>query len=358
MLYILTLTGGLDVITFISQNYLKHLWPALAVFGPLSLFFFPFDGMTSCCFGVIRNGFRQRMDLVKDLAAVLFTTPFADPLFRHCFIADVLCSMPKVFPDLQYTLCIYATGTYWVADESEWKTDNHLHGYYTCGVGNKLYLYVQIFLGLFPFSLRFCQCLKAYSVTGLWRHLFNTLKYLLSMTVMALATAMKSFDAETNIFLGRFWVFFGIIATIYSFYWDVVMDWGLGNLKSANFLLRDDLNYAPYLYYIAILCDLVMRLGWALVISPEQPYLQQHFVLMLGVIELVRRFLWSIIRIEWEWLRNQSNERMLRKKQGRSSGSTSGSTSETNISYHNNSDLQLNLLSSSKNLDLGPTNRI
>ena len=136
------------------------------------------------------------------------------------------------------------------------------------------------------------------------------------------------------------------------------MDWGLGNLKSANFLLRDDLNYAPYLYYIAILCDLVMRLGWALVISPEQPYLQQHFVLMLGVIELVRRFLWSIIRIEWEWLRNQSNERMLRKKQGRSSGSTSGSTSETNISYHNNSDLQLNLLSSSKNLDLGPTNRI
>ena len=358
MLYILTLTGGLDVITFISQNYLKHLWPALAVFGPLSLFFFPFDGMTSCCFGVIRNGFRQRMDLVKDLAAVLFTTPFADPLFRHCFIADVLCSMPKVFPDLQYTLCIYATGTYWVADESEWKTDNHLHGYYTCGVGNKLYLYVQIFLGLFPFSLRFCQCLKAYSVTGLWRHLFNTLKYLLSMTVMALATAMKSFDAETNIFLGRFWVFFGIIATIYSFYWDVVMDWGLGNLKSANFLLRDYLNYAPYLYYIAILCDLVMRLGWALVISPEQPYLQQHFVLMLGVIELVRRFLWSIIRIEWEWLRNQSNERMLRKKQGRSSGSTSGSTSETNISYHNNSDLQLNLLSSSKNLDLGPTNRI
>jgi hypothetical protein len=56
-------------------------------------------------------------------------------------------------------------------------------------------------------------------------------------------------------------------------------------------------------YYLAILLDLLLRLGWALVISPEQPYLQQHFVLMLGVLELLRRFMWTVFRVEWEAIR-------------------------------------------------------
>ena len=81
MLYILTLTGGLDTITFVSQNELKHLWPALAFFGPLLLFFCPFDSVTVCCFGVIRNGFRQRMDLLRDLGKV-FSAPFFSSDFR------------------------------------------------------------------------------------------------------------------------------------------------------------------------------------------------------------------------------------------------------------------------------------
>ena len=64
----------------------------------------------------------------------------------------------------------------------------------------------------------------------------------------------------------------------------------------------------------------------------------------------------SIIRIEWEWLRNQSSE-ILRKKQSRSSTSAS----DTNISYNNNNntcDLQLNLLSSTQNSELGLLRRI
>ena len=57
-----------------------------------------------------------------------------------------------------------------------------------------------------------------------------------------------------------------------------------------------------------------MRLGWALVISPEQPYLQQHFVLMLGVIELVRRCMWAVFRVEWESIRN-NNAMKLKQQQ-------------------------------------------
>lgn len=253
--------------------------------------------------------------------------------------------MPKIFPDLQYTLCIYGTGNYWEIDEDEWKTDNHLHDYYTCGMGNRVYLIIQILLGLFPFYIRFCQCLRAFVDQGYYRHLFNMIKYLLSLSVMSLATAMKSFDEATNERLGRWWVAFGVIATVYSFYWDVVMDWGLGNIQSTKFLLREELHFAPYLYYIAILCDLVMRLGWALVISPEQPYLQQHFVLMLGVIELLRRFMWSIIRVEWESIRYTTNEAM-RKKQSKSQ---IAATAETNFQF---TEAQMHLLSSDSELNL------
>jgi hypothetical protein len=38
MLYILTLTGGLDEIPFLNQKILKHLWPAAAFFVPVSYY--------------------------------------------------------------------------------------------------------------------------------------------------------------------------------------------------------------------------------------------------------------------------------------------------------------------------------
>lgn len=75
---------------------------------------------------------------------------------------------------------------------------------------------------------------------------------------------------------------------------------GLGSLRSQNLLLRDSLHFAPSTYYVAIALNFVMRLGWALIISPDQPYLQQHYILVLGAVELLRRFQWAIFRVEWE----------------------------------------------------------
>jgi hypothetical protein len=36
------------------------------------------------------------------------------------------------------------------------------------------------------------------------------------------------------------------------------------------------------------------------VISPEQQYIQENVMLLLSAVELIRRFLWSIYRVEWE----------------------------------------------------------
>jgi hypothetical protein len=52
--------------------------------------------------------------MVRDLGAVVLS-PLSKPTFLRTFIADIMCSMPKIFTDLQYTMCIYLTGTFWVS---------------------------------------------------------------------------------------------------------------------------------------------------------------------------------------------------------------------------------------------------
>ena len=120
----------------------------------------------------------------------------------------------------------------------------------------------------------------------------------------ALSIMRNLFSPETNAVLGTWWVVVGVSATAYSFFWDVVMDWGLGDWRSNHFLLRDELHFHPYVYYSSIVADLLMRLGWAFVISPDQPYLQQNYLFLLAVVELNRRFMWTIFRVEWEYIRN------------------------------------------------------
>jgi hypothetical protein len=58
--------------------------------------------------------------------------------------------------------------------------------------------------------------------------------------------------------------------------------------------------------------NLALRLGWAILISPEQAYVQQNFVLVLGSLELIRRCLWAVFRVEWEHI--CLSERRLRQQ--------------------------------------------
>jgi hypothetical protein len=51
-----------------------------------------------------------------------------------------------------------------------------------------------------------------------------------------------------------------------------------------------------------------MRLGWAILISPAQSYVQQHIILLLGCVELLRRSMWAIFRVEWEWIKIQKKK--------------------------------------------------
>jgi hypothetical protein len=347
LLYILTITGMLPM-----MNAWKHLWPALAVFLPMLLFVCPFNTLVRPCFGKhMQKYHKQRLGLLKHIFAVI-RTPFTETTFLRSFIADIFCSMPKLFNDLEYTVCLYATGSFWDRP-NEWVNDGHIHGYYTCGGGSVVNLWLTRFLSVLPFLIRFLQVsdadiieqlfavfiyfcaslcaysymhvlfqvMRAYRDTGKTKNLFNGVKYLLAISMASLAIARSgSAQGDGAGLVSRLdyaWAIVSVATTLYAFFWDTVMDWGLcqflwcGGSGSGDrsspypMLLRDTLYFSPSTYYTAMAGNFVMRLGWAFLISPEQAYVRQNYILMLGSIELVRRFVWAIFRIEWEDIEKQ-----------------------------------------------------
>jgi hypothetical protein len=227
MLYFLTITGEVSKGQIMPSNRLKHLWPALAILIPFVLFMCPCDELTNICFGVRKNGFKQRFGLMKEIGAVL-VSPLSRVTFLRSFIADIFCSMPRIFTDLQYTICIYATGTFAdTANEAEEIMNKRQHSYYVCGAGNPPFYVLQVALSLFPYYLRLCQSLRAYVDTGEFKHMGNALKYSMSLLVTGLSTTISSMDASNPMkgSLQTAWIVAGISTTIYAFYWDVAMDW-------------------------------------------------------------------------------------------------------------------------------------
>jgi hypothetical protein len=164
MLYVLTITGGLESFP-IHKDRLKHLWPALAFLLPLLMFFCPYPPLSQLFFGDVKRAYEQRMGLLSDIIAVLIS-PFSRVTFLRSFIADIFCSMPRVFTDFQYTLCIYATGSFWDV-KNEWLVNDSssgkpgiLHAYQTCGAGSSVYVWLLDLLSFLPYHIRLMQSLR------------------------------------------------------------------------------------------------------------------------------------------------------------------------------------------------------
>ncbi|OTF81454.1 hypothetical protein BLA29_013584, partial [Euroglyphus maynei] len=68
-----------------------------------------------------------------------------------------------------------------------------------------------------------------------------------------------------------FWISALVISSIYTYSWDVIMDWGLMNVRSTeNWLLRNELVYPKTNYHMAYIGDFFGRTMWAFTISLNQ----------------------------------------------------------------------------------------
>ena len=86
-----------------------------------------------------------------------------------------------------------------------------------------------------------------------------------------------------------------IISTVYSYSWDIYMDWGLLRTKSAKRrFLRDKLFYPTWFYYFAAVSNLFLRCAWLTTFMTPQMIKKvlgdkEMLLFILALLEALRR---------------------------------------------------------------------
>ena len=86
---------------------------------------------------------------------------------------------------------------------------------------------------------------------------------------------------------------------IYNLIWDFKIDWNLFHLKSENILLRNNLCFRNWVYYICILVNCILRLVWLIGIV-KMTLNEESWMFIVSFLEILRQIIWVIIKIESE----------------------------------------------------------
>lgn len=122
-------------------------------------------------------------------------------------------------------------------------------------------------------------------------------------------TAITAMVYRLQLFARAFemWLVISICSTLVAWYVDVKGDWGLFNIENHT-IFRPRLLFSKKFYYFFLAFNMLLRVSWALTISPfvinstgVWPVL---FVMLISFIEIFRRGVWNVLRIENEHMRN------------------------------------------------------
>eukprot|EP00965_Chrysotila_dentata_P233177 6199432-Pleurochrysis_carterae.AAC.3 len=136
-------------------------------------------------------------------------------------------------------------------------------------------------------------------------HLVNATKYGVGLlvTLAGLVGREENFDSP--------WLALLYFNTVYSFLWDITMDWAL--IRSPNTLLclpygwplglrQHRLFSSSWVYFAAASADLGLRFFYSYTLVPDAsqlyPMVYTSFNRIAGGLELCRRFIWSIFKLE------------------------------------------------------------
>eukprot|EP01135_Chromosphaera_perkinsii_P007211 Nk52_evm19s745 gene=Nk52_evmTU19s745 len=240
------------------------------------------------------------------VAKRMVLAPFYDVLFADFWLGDQMNSLNITLLDWYFTGCYFVTG---LDDSSDSMCLSGKYG-------------IRPILTILPAMWRFLQCLRRYRDTGdAFPHLANAGKYSTAFFVCAMASldAYVAGDSKTWTVFRYFWILASIVSTIYTSTWDITMDWGLARKREdgKRYFLRKTYLYPEWFYYGCATLDVGFRWLWTLTIAPGQTGLfgaVNHNVLLtiLAFCEIVRRFVWNMIRLENEHLNNCGKFRAVR----------------------------------------------
>ena len=225
-----------------------------------------------------------KMEILKTLFEVIIS-PFGKIRFRHIIMGDTLTSLPKTFYDFALTFaCLYQGG--WLNSEPP---------------SGSFLSRIEIICLFLPFMFKFWQCIRKYLDYHHKTYLIDSLKYVSYLIYITINSYKKLSSGFTHIYtIGLIW---HLVVVVYAYLWDVIQDWGLLRRKSRNYLLRDNLLYPKKFYYFAMVTNLVLRLGWATLLLPQSYIVEGFFdghliIFLLIAMEVLRRTLWAVIRVE------------------------------------------------------------
>ncbi|KAJ6221713.1 hypothetical protein RDWZM_000258 [Blomia tropicalis] len=258
-----------------------------------------------------------RFWLIRVLGRV-FAAPFFRVTFADFWLADQLNSLSILFSDFVYYICFYVNFYY---NDDDLNSDSANR----CLFNSRTYLIFRAISTALPAWFRFAQCLRRYRDDhnrSLFPHVVNAGKYsttffvVIFSTVTEITMEVKNDKISSPVF--SLWILSLIISSIYTYAWDIKMDWGLmevTNHSNDNLLLREEIVYSSSIYYyLAYIEDFVGRTLWAFTISLNQVGNINTDLLttLAATFELFRRFIWNFFRLENEHLNNCGEFRAVR----------------------------------------------
>ncbi|OQR96034.1 hypothetical protein ACHHYP_17193 [Achlya hypogyna] len=226
--------------------------------------------------------------------------PLFPVTYFHTFVGNYLTSATKMNQDFAWTVCFFATGEFRETDELP----------STCAT-NFYYTHVAVpLICAVPVWWRFLQSLRrCYELSKWFPGLPNALKYAFAQLVILFGLFHSFYSplAPSNS-LQIVWVCLFVLSSLYSWLWDVVMDWGLGR-PQYKFLGDAHMYSRKWVYYVAIAVNFMLSFSWTLALIPPNNGSPLGALLLeiqpiTMFMEPMRRAMWSCFAMENEHLRN------------------------------------------------------
>lgn len=280
----LTIIYCLDLLCFILA---KDLFPSvyLPTFLYISLLL-----LILCPFKIFH--YEQRITFFKSVWHVLRGIFRLEQInLQDVILTDIFTSYAKVFGDFEMTICLILSS-------------NDMH-YNSSSYSGCIHSAVAPIVTSLPFFFRLVQCFYQYRNGE--NELGSIFKYASAIAVIFFSALRKNLSSNLAYFqvITYFWILFVFVNSVYSFYWDIFIDWRLGLGKNIKHpFLRERLVFeSPPIYYGAIFMDFLLRFTWSLKLSSHIYFRLEKSVFFFEVLEIIRRTIWIFFKAENEFLK-------------------------------------------------------
>lgn len=235
--------------------------------------------------------------------AVAIVWPIWGVEFVHILVADALTSSALLLYQLEMSICLLLHGDFFGPEP---RLDS-----YCSGPNSEHDEIMKPIMYALPFWIRLVQCIYKFFETRKTQtfhvrspHLINAAKYFSGIMVIVFSS-LKTLKSDVTGFQPQqvifFWIVSLVVKTLFCFIWDILMDWDLGQITAKDSLLRPIRIFPRWTYYVLMVFNALGRCSWSFALSMNT--LPAMWDPLMAVVEVVRRSVWFVFRVENEYLK-------------------------------------------------------